>query len=139
MIQFRRSIALTAFALAFAVPAAFAQTGSPAAAPTGSQAAAVAPASPAGVAGDPAKGEKNWAQLDSNGDGNVSRDEAAADAMWSEHFANADANADGALSRAEFDQHHADMGYKRGDDMKDADPMRHPPMNDDPIDIDPAL
>ena len=59
--------------------------------------------------GDPLErpaGNAAFAALDRNGDGVVTRAEAAADAALAKDFAAADANGDGRLTEAEFTRYH---------------------------------
>lgn len=46
--------------------------------------------------------QQNWTQLDTNQDGYISRDEAAANVELSDAFQDQDQNADGQLSAEEF-------------------------------------
>lgn len=89
-----RLFGLTAFAAAFAAPALHAQDGTAqqdAAPPASAQ-----PAQPA----QPAK--KSWTELDTDRNGDLSREESAAVPALEAVFERADANADGALTGDEY-------------------------------------
>ena len=78
-----------------------------------------------------------FATLDANKDGAITRDEIAAHQavqrkeMQDRMFADMDANKDGAISRGEFDAHHKDMAGHMMMEMDEADapdmPMPPPP------------
>jgi hypothetical protein len=86
-----RLLGLTAFAAAFAAPALQAQDGT--AQKDEAPPAAAQPAQPA---------KKTWAELDTDRNGNLSREESAAVPALEAVFERADANADGALTGDEY-------------------------------------
>ena len=57
-------------------------------------------------------GSSTWASLDANGDGSISKDEAAADASLSAQFAKYDKDKNGSLSPEEYGKYIAKMGKK---------------------------
>ena len=101
---------------AFAMPAAFAQASTPAPMHEGSvkePMATTAPA-PAAIAVKP----MGWKDLDTNKDGQISKNEAAADATLNTDFDSADTDKNGSLSRAEFKKYAS--GMKKQVSMRDA-------------------
>ena len=76
------------------------QAATPATPPTGAATGAV-PAEPAAPVAS-ASGEKKWADLDGDGNGNLSAGEAAAMPSLSKVFAEADADKDGELTPDEY-------------------------------------
>lgn len=86
-----RLLGLTALAAAFAAPALQAQDGT--AQKDEAPPAAAQPAPPA---------KKTWAELDTDRNGNLSREESAAVPALEAVFERADANADGALTGDEY-------------------------------------
>ncbi|KRA46424.1 hypothetical protein [Pseudoxanthomonas sp. Root630] len=103
-------IALVALSAALAMPLAFAQEKTEDAAtqqaqqtePTADQATGSATQSPTQSTQSAAGGKQGWADVDTNGDGNISKEEAAANPGLSQVFDQADANADGALTADEY-------------------------------------
>ena len=104
-------IALVALSAALATPLAFAQQKTEDAAtqqaqqtePTAEQATGSATQSPTQSTQSAADGGKQgWADVDTNGDGNISKEEAAANPGLSQVFDQADANADGSLTADEY-------------------------------------
>lgn len=89
-----RLFGLTALAAAFAAPALHAQDSTPQ-----KDEAPAASTQPAQAA-QPAK--KSWAELDTDRNGNLSREESAAVPALEAVFERADANADGALTGDEY-------------------------------------
>lgn len=64
-----------------------------------------------GMADDGMTGDgMEFADMDANQDGSISKDELTADQMLYEHFDTADADGDGMLTEEEVTQHRADMG-----------------------------
>lgn len=86
-----RLLGLTAFAAAFAAPALHAQDGT--AQKDQAPPAAAQPAQPA---------KNTWTELDTDRNGNLSREESAAVPALEAVFERADANADGALTGDEY-------------------------------------
>lgn len=115
-------IALVALSAALAMPLAFAQektedaaqaqqTEQSAEQATGS---ATTPTQSTGAsAGTQAK--QGWAEVDTNSDGNISKEEAAANPGLSQVFDQADANADGSLTA---DEYKAFVSKNYGDQQK---------------------
>jgi len=103
-------IALVALSAALAMPLAFAQEKTEDAAtqqaqqtePTTDQATGSATQSPTQSTQSAADGKQGWADVDTNGDGNISKEEAAANPGLSQVFDQADANADGSLTADEY-------------------------------------
>jgi hypothetical protein len=86
-----RLLGLTAFAAAFAAPALYAQDGT--AQKDDAPPASAQPSQPA---------KKTWAELDTDRNGHLSREESAAVPALEAVFERADANADGALTGDEY-------------------------------------
>lgn len=57
--------------------------------------------------------DADFKKADQNGDGSLSKEEAAAMPKLSRHFADIDSNKDSAVSREEIDAHHAQRGRGR--------------------------
>ncbi|SDQ34163.1 EF hand [Pseudoxanthomonas sp. CF385] len=103
-------IALAALSAALAMPLAFAQEKTEDAAtqqaqqtePTADQATGAATQSPTQSTQSAADGKQGWADVDTNGDGNISKEEAAANPGLSQVFDQADANTDGSLTADEY-------------------------------------
>lgn len=103
-------IALAALSAALAMPLAFAQEKTEDAAtqqaqqtePTADQATGAATQSPTQSTQSAAAGKQGWADVDTNGDGNISKEEAAANPGLSQVFDQADANTDGSLTADEY-------------------------------------
>ena len=103
-------IALAALSAALAMPLALAQEKTEDAAqqqtqqsePTAEQATGSAVQSPTQSTQSAAQGKQGWADVDTDGDGAISKQEAAANAGLSQVFDQADANADGSLSADEY-------------------------------------
>lgn len=104
-------IGIFALAAALAVPAAFAQSAQDAQDPQPQRTQQTDPTEQAtgsteqeAMRADTASSQRQqgWADLDSNGDGAISREEAAANAGLSEIFSQADADADGSLTQDEY-------------------------------------
>lgn len=102
-------IALVALSAALAMPLAFAQEKTEDAAKTQTQeqtdkaatgAATQAPTQSTQSAG--AQGQQGWADVDTNADGSISKEEAAANPGLSQVFDQADANTDGSLTADEY-------------------------------------
>jgi hypothetical protein len=89
-----RLLGLAAFAAAFAAPALHAQDGT--AQKDGAPPASAQPAQPA------QQEKKTWAELDTDRNGHLSREESAAAPALEAVFERADANADGALTGEEY-------------------------------------
>lgn len=89
---------LIALGVALAMPMAFAQ-----------EADSVDQA-PQAQAAQQAQGQVSWADLDSDGDGNLSRAEAAALPELAAVFDQADADGDGVLTPQEYQQYAASQG-----------------------------
>jgi len=60
-----------------------------------------------------------FAKMDKNGDGFITRDEAAGHKMLLEHFDEIDANKDGKISKEELQEHHMAMSEKRHGRMEE--------------------
>lgn len=103
-------IALAALSAALAMPLALAQEKTEDAAqqqtqqsePTAEQATGSAVQNPTQSTQSAAQGKQGWADVDTDGDGAISKQEAAANAGLSQVFDQADANADGSLSADEY-------------------------------------
>ena len=103
-------IALVALSAALAMPLAFAQEKTEDAAtqqaqqtePTADQATGSATQSPTQSTQSATQGKQGWADVDTDGDGAISKQEATANAGLSQVFDQADANADGSLSADEY-------------------------------------
>ncbi|MEI2795071.1 EF-hand domain-containing protein [Pseudoxanthomonas sp. F11] len=104
-------IALAALSAALAMPLAFAQEKTEDAAaqaqtqqsePTAEQATGSTTQSPTQSTQSATQGKQGWADVDTDGDGAISKQEAAANAGLSQVFDQADANADGSLSADEY-------------------------------------
>lgn len=104
-------IALAALSAALAMPLAWAQEKTEDAAaqqqtqqsePTAEQATGSAVQNPTQSTQSAAQGKQGWADVDNDGDGAISKQEAAANAGLSQVFDQADANADGSLSADEY-------------------------------------
>ena len=103
-------IALAALSAALAMPLAWAQEKTEDAAqqqtqqsePTAEQATGSAVQNPTQSTQSAAQGKQGWADVDTDGDGAISEQEAAANAGLSQVFDQADANADGSLSADEY-------------------------------------
>jgi hypothetical protein len=103
-------IALAALSAALAMPLAWAQEKTEDAAqqqtqqsePTAEQATGSAVQNPTQSTQSAAQGKQGWADVDTDGDGAISKQEAAANAGLSQVFDQADANADGSLSADEY-------------------------------------
>lgn len=94
---------LLALGVALAMPLAFAQdTGGTAQSPT-------TPTDQAATAGAQG-GQVTWSDLDTDGDGNLSRAEAAALPELASVFDQADADGDGVLTPQEYQQYAASQG-----------------------------
>ena len=99
-----RLTGLLALSAAFAAPMSFAQSTTPtdaAAAQDAAQTTANQPATPVPQT-DAAPAKKTWADLDTDKDGNLTKNEAATIPSLQAVFDQADANADGALSGEEY-------------------------------------
>ena len=103
-------IALAALSAALAMPLAFAQEKTEDAAaqaqtqqsePTAEQATGSTTQSPTQSTQSATQGKQGWADVDTDGDGAISKQEATANAGLSQVFDQADANADGSLSADE--------------------------------------
>jgi len=95
MNTFRKPVAAVfAFAAALAMPLAFAQD----------------PTATTGEEPTSSTGQLTWADLDTNGDGNISRDEAAAHPALAGVFDQADADSDGQLTADEYRTFAASQG-----------------------------
>lgn len=90
----RRLLIVTALCAAFAMPAAYSQTGTQAASPESET------TSPARDNTAPAP--VSFEELDANGDGAISKEEAAIDPALAQAFDTLDKDADGKLSPAEY-------------------------------------
>jgi hypothetical protein len=103
-------IALAALSAALAMPLALAQEKTEDAVqqqtqqsePTAEQATGSAVQNPTQSTQSAAQGKQGWADVDTDGDGAISKQEAAANAGLSQVFDQADANADGSLSADEY-------------------------------------
>ena len=104
-------IALAALSAALAMPLAFAQEKTEDAAaqaqtqqsePTAEQATGSSTQSPTQSTQSATQGKQGWAYVDTDGDGAISKQEAATNAGLSQVFDQADANADGSLSADEY-------------------------------------
>ena len=104
-------IALAALSAALAMPLAFAQEKTEDAAaqaqtqqsePTAEQATGSTTQSPTQSTQSATQGKHGWADVDTDGDGAISKQEAATNAGLSQVFDQADANADGSLSADEY-------------------------------------
>ena len=104
-------IALVALSAALAMPLAFAQEKTEDAAaqaqtqqsePTAEQATGSTTQSPTQSTQSATQGKQGWADVDTDGDGAISKQEAATNAGLSQVFDQADANADGSLSADEY-------------------------------------
>ena len=96
--------ALIALGAAVAMPAAFAQdpAAQPQPQPTQSTEQAAGGAEQSAQQSTQDAGQQGWADVDKNGDGNISKEESAANAGLSQVFDKADANADGSLTAEEY-------------------------------------
>ena len=65
-------------------------------------AAFAAPAAMAQEAGDPAKGDQSWASLDTDGNGSLSKGEAAGHSALAQVYDQADVDSDGQLTADEY-------------------------------------
>ncbi len=100
-IRNRKSLAgLVALSAALAMPLAFAQEAQEVQEHTTEDATGAAVQQQAQSAA--AAGNQSWAELDVDGDGNISLQEAQAHAGLAQIFEHADANADGQLSQDEY-------------------------------------
>lgn len=88
-----------ALAAAFALPALAQRTEQP-----------TPPTPPTGSTTDTTSRALSFADLDVNGDGKVSKDEAAADARLTSHFAQVDRDGDGQVSETEYAAGHQRTG-----------------------------
>lgn len=100
-------IALVALSAALAMPLAFAQEKTEDAAtqqtePTEDQATGAATDTPTQSTQSAAQGQQGWADVDTDGDGSISKEEAAANPGLSQVFDQADADADGKLTADEY-------------------------------------
>ena len=138
MTHFKRPLALTLLAASLAIPATFAAVKTPATpalppvvptpvtTPTAQTPPVADPMAQAPVANTSAMpaadtstgamaktdASSTWASLDVNGDGSISKDEAAADANLSAQFAKYDKDKNGLLSPEEYGKYIAKMGKK---------------------------
>lgn len=103
-------IGLIALTAALAMPLAFAQSATEEDAATQAQSqvdeatqdAATGSAEQSATQSSGSAGQQGWADLDTNGDGMISKEEAAANAGLSQIFEQADADADGSLTQDEY-------------------------------------
>lgn len=99
-------IALVALSAALAMPLAFAQEQAEEATqqtePTAEQATGAATETPTQSTQSAAQGQQGWAEVDTDGDGAISKQEAAANPGLSQVFDQADADADGKLTADEY-------------------------------------
>ena len=101
---------LIALGLALSMPLAFAQD-------------TAEPDQQQSTAGQAAQGQVSWADLDTDGDGNLSRAEAAALPELAAIFDQADADGDGNLTPQEYQQYAASQGAG-------TPPPQEPPQDD---------
>lgn len=102
---------LIALAAAVAMPLAFAQEAEPMTQdPTTTQDPTQASPTEQTAPAQPAQGEVTWADLDADGDGNLSQDEASAHPALSTVFAQADTDGDGQLTPDEYRNFAASQG-----------------------------
>lgn len=106
----RQTAATLALAAALAMPLALAQSAVPQEVRETQQAAAEAAARDAANAATPVQDvdDSGWAQLDADGNGTLSREEAAAVPALQAAFDAADADGSGELTREEYRAHVAD-------------------------------
>ncbi|KAF1721494.1 hypothetical protein [Pseudoxanthomonas wuyuanensis] len=103
-------IGLIALTAALAMPLAFAQSATEEDAATQAQSqvdeatqdAATGSAEQSATQSSGSAGQQGWADLDTNGDGMISKEESAANAGLSQIFDQADADADGSLTQDEY-------------------------------------
>lgn len=93
-------IGLVALSASLAMPIAFAQDAAQTTPRKQSNAYGATAQEPA-TSSAPKQGQR-WADVDSNGDGNISREEATASPALAQVFSQADSNADGNLSTDEY-------------------------------------
>ncbi len=110
-------IALVALSAALAMPLAVAQEKAEDAAQAHTEQAATGSATTPTQSTDAAatQAKQGWADVDTNGDGNISKEEAAANPGLSQVFDQADANADGSLTA---DEYKAFVSKNYGDQQK---------------------
>ena len=114
-------IALVALSAALAMPLAFAQEKTDDAAQaqqteqSAEQAAGSATTPTQSTEAGATQAKQGWADVDTNADGNISKEEAAANPGLSQVFDQADANADGSLTA---DEYKAFVSKNYGDQQK---------------------